>query len=286
MTKGKTKKRCQVISFATSKGGAGKSTCLLTLAGVLADRGGRVAIIDTDPTQTVFRWGQRGGVPAAIHVYGVQDEEALLDAIDEAQTSHHLILIDVEGRASVIGNMAMSQSNLVIVPVQPSEPDGHEAAKTIKAIRLAGRSLQREIPFCAVMNRLPGAIRTRVFFAMLEQFNKGGVPIAAMLTDREAYRRVFNEGGTLFTLEAPSKEQQTQLDKAQNEAYVFGEKIGLMVGLIRAGEGVNASDDIAEKMPAVFSRAASAYTTSGKGAGDVIDDLADSEIEKMGKEAS
>lgn len=285
MTNTASKRRRRVISFATSKGGSGKSTCLITLAGVLAERGGRVAIIDTDPTQTVYRWGQREGLPKELSIYGVSEETALLDAIDEAQDNHHLILIDVEGRASVLGNMAMSQSDLVIVPVQPSEPDGHEAAKTIRAIKTAGRALGREIPFCAVMNRLPGAIRTRAFFAMLEQFKAGGVPIAATLTDREAYRRVFNEGGTLFSLEANTKGQEEQLEKARTEAYVFGEKIGRMVGLIQDGGGATANDSVAERAPDTFAEAAK-VVSADDGAGEPIADLADKEFDDMAREAS
>ena len=285
MTNNATRRRRHVISFATSKGGSGKSTCLITLAGVLAERGGRVAIIDTDPTQTVYRWGQREGLPKGISIYGVSEETELLDAIDEAQNNHHLILIDVEGRASVLGNMAMSQSDLVIVPVQPSEPDGHEAAKTIRAIKTAGRALRRDIPFCAVMNRLPGAIRTRALFAMIEQFKAGDVPIAATLTDREAYRRVFNEGGTLFSLEASTKGQEEQLEKAKTEAYVFGEKIGRMVGLIQSGAGTTVNDDAPERMPGIFAEAAR-IINSDSGEGNRIEDLADQELDKMVQEAS
>jgi chromosome partitioning protein len=244
-----------------------------------------VAIVDTDPTQTVYRWSQKEGKPEAITVYGVQDETSLLDAIDEADKTNHLILIDVEGRASVLGNMAMSQSNLVIVPVQPSEPDGFEAAKTIRAIKTAGRALNREIPFCAVMNRLPGAIRTKAFRGMLDQFEAGGVPVAALLTDREAYRRVFNEGGTLFTLVNITQAQEEQIEKATTEAYVFGEKIGLMVGLIKEGGGTTASDEIADQAPEVFAKAAGQANVEAGQGGDVIDNLADQELENMRKEA-
>ncbi len=276
--------RRPIISFATSKGGSGKSTCLVTLAGVLADGGGRVAVIDTDPTQTVARWGERTGRPGSISVYSAETEDALRDAIDEASSKHHVILIDVEGRASIVGNMAMGKSSLVIVPVQPSEPDGHEAAKTIRAIKTAARAHEREIKFCAVMNRLQGAIRSRAYHDIVAQFQKGGVPVAASLIDREAYRRVFLEGGTLWTLGVNREDQRRPLEKAQREAYIFGEEIGRMIGLIRDGGGTAASDAIADSAPDTFRKAAVVDLAAADG--ETIDEAVDRRYEELKIEKS
>ncbi|WP_162409740.1 ParA family protein [Acuticoccus sediminis] len=281
-----TQRRRPVISFATSKGGSGKSTCCIVLAGVLADQGGRVAIIDTDPTQTVYRWAQKDGRPKGIEVYSATSEDELLDAIDDASPKNHVILIDVEGRASVVGNMAMGKSSLVIVPVQPSEPDGHEAAKTIRAIKTAARAHERDIKFAAVMNRIAGAIRSNTYKDVVQQFASGGVPIAAHLVDREAYRRIFMEGGTIFTLESNSKSQVAQLKKARAEAYVFGEQIGRMVGLVDGGGGQAADETIAEAAVDTFRRAAMASLDTEDGEGETLDDLATSTMRDLETEAS
>lgn len=281
-----TERRRPIIAFATSKGGSGKSTCCIVLAAVLADQGGRVAIIDTDPTQTVMRWARRDGCPETITVYSATSEDELLDAIDDAMPRHHVVLIDVEGRASVVGNMAMGKSTLVIVPVQPSEPDGHEAAKTIKAIKTAARAHERDIKFAAVMNRMAGAIRSKTYLNILDQFERGGVPIAAHLVDREAYRRTFMEGGTIFTLESGSKAQDVQLEKARAEAYLFGERIGRMIGLVSGGGGLSADDAVAERAADTFARAALAGLDAGEGEGegDTLDDIAVRELAALGAE--
>ena len=246
------------------------------MAGVLADQGGRVAIVDTDPTQTVARWGTKDITPDGVTVFSAEDEDGLLDAIDEASKSHHVILIDVEGRASTVGNIAMAKSSLVIVPVQPSEPDGHEAAKTIRAIRTAGRAHDKNIKFAVVMNRMPGAIISRTYREIMNAFDVAGIPVVAHLVDREAYRRMLMVGGTIFTLK---DSQAPNLAKARNEAYVFGEKIGRMVGLINAGGGTEASDELAERAPDTFKRAseAGAAIVDANG-GETLDDLASNEL--------
>ena len=46
------------ISFASSKGGAGKSTSAVLLATELSQHGTTVTIIDADPNQPVLRWSK------------------------------------------------------------------------------------------------------------------------------------------------------------------------------------------------------------------------------------
>ena len=62
------------ISFASSKGGAGKSTSAVLLATELAQRGTTVTIIDADPNQPVQRYRVQAASPGL----------AMLAAIDRA----------------------------------------------------------------------------------------------------------------------------------------------------------------------------------------------------------
>jgi len=127
-----------VISFATSKGGSGKSTALIILASVFAHEGGKVAVIDTDPNETVWRWSQKPGLPNNVTPFKARNDDELMDAIDAARASgHQLILVDVEGRASALGNLAISAAMLTVIPVRPSEPDG---VKHRKRSRRSARS--------------------------------------------------------------------------------------------------------------------------------------------------
>jgi chromosome partitioning protein len=221
--------KAPVISFATSKGGSGKSTALIILASVFAHEGGKVAVIDTDPNETVWRWSQKPGLPANVTAFKARSDDELLDAIDGARaTGHQLILVDVEGRASALGNVAISAANLTVIPVRPSEPDGVEASKTIKAIRAIERSTGLEKRYCIVINGLNGAIRTRTFYDVKATFEQANIPMAAHLVDREIYRRVLMEGGTIYGLADLSEKQ---LKAAHDEAYLFADNVALLVGL-------------------------------------------------------
>ena len=102
------------ISFASSKGGCGKSTSAVLLATELATRGTTVTIIDADPNQPVSRWSRKPGKPATLTVLSDVTEETLIDAIEDAARKTAFVIVDLEGTASLMVAQAMSRSDLVI----------------------------------------------------------------------------------------------------------------------------------------------------------------------------
>ena len=122
------------IAFASSKGGAGKSTSAVLLATELAARGAAVTIIDADPNQPVTRWSKKPGKPDKLTVVSSVTEETLIDAIDDAARKTAFVIVDLEGTASLMVAQAMSRADLVIIPTKGSELDAIEAVKAIKFI--------------------------------------------------------------------------------------------------------------------------------------------------------
>src|SRR3954471_6674161 len=49
----------RVITFATQKGGSGKSTILASVAVAAEAEGLRTIVLDTDPQRTILKWGDR-----------------------------------------------------------------------------------------------------------------------------------------------------------------------------------------------------------------------------------
>jgi chromosome partitioning protein len=52
-----------ILSFASSKGGVGKSTACAAIAATLAQDGARVLVLDLDLNQTVARWAKKARMP-------------------------------------------------------------------------------------------------------------------------------------------------------------------------------------------------------------------------------
>src|SRR3954453_12454610 len=95
------------IAFASSKGGAGKSTSAVLLAIELASRGASVTIIDADPNQPVSRWSRKPGSPEKLTVISEVTEETLIDSIDSAARKTSFVIVDLEGTASLMVAQAM-----------------------------------------------------------------------------------------------------------------------------------------------------------------------------------
>jgi chromosome partitioning protein len=121
----------KVISFATQKGGAGKSTLALVLAAPLATEYGlKIAILDCDYQQSIVKTRKQLDEPSlailqetdptAAYPYDVfpMALKSIFDFIDNPDNDYDLIIIDIPGRADGedVFN-ALTGCDAVIVPL-------------------------------------------------------------------------------------------------------------------------------------------------------------------------
>jgi chromosome partitioning protein len=188
------------ITFASSKGGCGKSTAAVLLASAMAERSA-VTLIDADPNQPIIRWSKRPGTPTRLVVVGGVTQDTLLDAIDDAGGKTPFVIVDLEGTANLLVSQALSRADLAIVPLKGSTLDAIEALKIVRFISQQERAYRREIPYRLLFTQTPPAIRSRTLKAIEADLLGQGIPMfSTALHDRDAYRAVFAIGGTLGTL--------------------------------------------------------------------------------------
>lgn len=203
------------ITFASSKGGCGKSTAAVLLAAALAERSA-VTIIDADPNQPIVLWSKRPGRPKNLTVVGGITQDTLLDAIEDAESKTPFVIVDLEGTANLLVSQALSRADLAIVPLKGSTLDAIEALKLVKFITQQERAYRRDIPYRLLYTQTPPAIRSRTLKAIEVDLLGKGVPIFnTALHDRDAYRAVFAMGGTLGTL---NPQEVGGLDAARTNA--------------------------------------------------------------------
>ncbi|ABX51842.1 ParA protein, putative (plasmid) [Shewanella baltica OS223] len=220
-----------VIAFAQSKGGAGKTTACVTLAGELcrqaSESGIKITLIDTDPNQHSAGWAKKNGCPSNLVLIEKSTEDTVLDDIETASSQTQFVLVDLEGTANFAVTQAISRADLVIVPCQGSEDDASEAARTIGLIRKQGRLLGRKIPCCILLTRTSAAIQTRLLKLIKQDFIESGVHILnSSLIDREAFRAVRSYGGTVNNLD-PALVSGT--DKAAINAKAYANDVKRML---------------------------------------------------------
>jgi chromosome partitioning protein len=190
------------ISFASSKGGAGKSTSAVLLASELASRGASVTIIDADPNQPVSRWSRKPGRPEKLTVISAVTEETLIDAIDDAARKATFVIVDLEGTASLMVAQAVSRADLVIIPTKGSELDAIEAIKVIKFIGRQEKAFDKRIPFAVLFTQTNPAVRPRTLKSLEQDMLAQGIPLfGTALHERDAFRAIFSFGGILSDLD-------------------------------------------------------------------------------------
>jgi len=193
------------IVFASSKGGAGKTTAAILLASELAregmDKNISITLIDADPNQHSVKWAMKDGCPKNITPIAV-DEENILDKIENAEAETDFVIVDLEGTASMSVASAISRATLVIVLCQGSQDDADEAAKTIKLIQNQSKILNRTIAYSILMTRTNAAITPRNLTYIINQFNSLNADLfKTSLIEREAFKAIRSFGGTVNDLD-------------------------------------------------------------------------------------
>ncbi|PIB95332.1 ParA family protein [Caulobacter sp. X] len=225
-----------VIAFVSSKGGVGKTTSALVVAGVLAGlTKDLVTIVDADPNKPLKKWSELAGKPDNIAVVTDEAESRIVDIIDEASQSSRFVIVDLEGAATSRVSNAISMSNLVIIPVQGSGLDADQAVKTIRLILEAGKSQRRKIPYRVLFTRVPAMINSNNMKAIRGTLEEAGVPIMnTALIEREAFKAIFLHGGTVSGLD-PEKVSGTDV-ALRNATAVTEEMVTTLAELAKQRE--------------------------------------------------
>ncbi len=181
-----------VIVTASSKGGAGKSTMTLVLAQALDAMGASVTIIDADPNRPILRW-RSGKSTSTVQVVGDVTESSIIRVIREHSAVRQFVLVDLEGTANRLVSRAITQADLVLIPLQASALDSNEAGRAVNLIKEEEEALGgRVIPFRIIMTRTSPLITTVIERGIIQALREAEVPLMqARLNERQAYKAIF-----------------------------------------------------------------------------------------------
>ncbi len=122
-----------IVALLNQKGGVGKTTLALHLAGEWARRGQRVTVIDADPQGSALDWSQqraRERLPRLFGVVGLARDTLHREAPELARDADHIV-IDGPPRVAGLMRSALLAADLVLIPVQPSPFDGWASAEML-----------------------------------------------------------------------------------------------------------------------------------------------------------
>jgi chromosome partitioning protein len=212
-----------IITFANTKGGAGKTTVALVLATELAHRGHRVTMLDADPQQWVARWHSLSGASANFEVISGVTEETIEQQIKDIKKRTDYIVVDLPGGLNPLLAKAIGLSDHVMVPVQGCAMDAVGGAQVLEILKELAAQCDIRISHSVVLTRINSIITTRALLAVKMMLAAQQVHVLdTALIERAAYRDMFNSGGTLYTMDPV---RVSNLDKAQANAALFAEEI-------------------------------------------------------------
>ena len=192
----------RIIVLVNQKGGPGKTTLTMHLAGELARRGGRVLVADADPQGTATRWAtaapEATPFPAAVAGLG-HAGSALHRELRKYLTAFDWIVVDCPPSAdSALSRSALLVADLAVVPVIPSPPDLW-AGVAIQQVLADVKTLNETLLSRVVMNKCKP--NTRLAARTLELLPRYGIPVCHQhIGDREVFRHAAAAGLTVADL--------------------------------------------------------------------------------------
>jgi chromosome partitioning protein len=193
-----------IVALLNQKGGVGKTTIALHLAGEWAKRGQRVTLVDADPQGSALDWSQqraRESLPRLFGVVGLARDTLHREAPEIARGVDHVI-IDGPPRVAGLMRSALLAADLVLIPVQPSPFDGWASAEMLSLLGEA-RIYRPQLVARFVLNRC--AARTVIARETAETLADHDPPLlAARIGQRVAFADTAQTGRLVNELDSDS----------------------------------------------------------------------------------
>jgi chromosome partitioning protein len=185
----KGSQRLQKIVVLNSKGGSGKTTLALNLAGYLASTGRKTAIIDMDRQGSSMRWlhNRSSELPKIV---GIPSEVSYTDA-----SGNQCIVVPEDIDCAILDAPAglpehrlidyTCGAHAIFVPVLPSDLDVHAASRLISSLLLKAQVSRRNQRLCVVPNRVKE--RTIAYQQLCRFLDRLSIDVVGVVRDSQNY---------------------------------------------------------------------------------------------------
>lgn len=188
----------RVLAVINQKGGTGKTTLAVNLAGGLIRRG-RTRLLDADPQASATQWASLAEAPGQ-GVPEVQPvAESVVDALERTREDAEYVVVDCPPHFDPDAARAlMGAADTVLIPVLPSPMDLWGSVRLGEALEEA-RARKPGLGIYFLVNQMES--RSALSRAMQHALAEFHFPtLAARVRRRAIYRHAALEGRTVYNL--------------------------------------------------------------------------------------
>lgn len=189
-----------VVTIANEKGGSGKSNIAINLAVKLFSLGEDILLIDSDPQNSIRVFNDIRAskeVPLGfncVNVFG----DSLATQVELLQGKYETLIIDTAGRDCDEMREALSVSDILIIPTQPSDLDIAVLNKMIKLFKQY-KQFKRDLKaFVVISKASPNPALQDKITALQSYIKDKNIDdlrlCKSVLYERELYRNAFSNG--------------------------------------------------------------------------------------------
>lgn len=180
----------QVIAAVQEKGGAGKTTTLLTIGLKMLSDGAKIAVIDTDQRKNMARFCEKYKIDFVF----VDNEDKIKPTIDAIKSRNYdVIFIDTEGYKSVLTNYVIANSDLIIIPSNAEESNVICAARTFQTVKTVCDNFNKKISSYLLLTDVDH--QTKITAAMQKSIKDSGLPLfSTKVGHATGFKEMFTRG--------------------------------------------------------------------------------------------
>ena len=184
-----------VITLATSKGGAGKTTLARSLAAHWYALGHRPALVDADPQRSLANRHDPAGRLSTLPIIA-EPEERVGDVIEELRARHAPVIVDTAGFRNRTTIGVLVATDIALIPLKPAIEDVDAAIATYDLIQEINQTEEREgRPIKVAMILTMTTHGTVIARHVRLQLTSAGYPLLmAEMSNRVAYPEAGIEG--------------------------------------------------------------------------------------------
>ena len=210
-----------VIAVCNQKGGSGKTTMAINLAGAFAAEDKGVLLLDLDPQGSTLDWGSiNPASPPPFEVAGI-DRPQLLRQARALRREYDVIVIDCPAKFADSSSAAIRVADFVLVPVQPS-PFDVWASDAVAGLIKTRQEATGGAPLAAyaISRAISNTSLQRSIGTALEGY---GLPVLrAGTTQRVAYATTAAQGMTVFDGRRTVARQEMEAIREEVKEMMYG----------------------------------------------------------------